>query len=280
MKFIVDDRWRVSRELPTATDGDGNLVNYLEIPNVGPAHGGPLSAPGEDLLDEETRDRERTRERDVERIKEASRRRPGSSQTVRAPDDIEAASASAKAAVLSGAIPPSEQADQGAITGDAHRRAAVLDLREEARKAELLKRGQLDDVFGVDEEALRAAENWVQEVPESVLRAQLAEETYRDQVEGADTREQDEMQPPAIPPPPSLPRQLEKVILNSSPANPALAPPGGLVDDNSILPAPNHVVLNHLTASAIKGGVLAVGTTTRYKRKYVTTVFYRPVNAA
>jgi hypothetical protein len=49
------------------------------------------------------------------------------------------------------------------------------------------------------------------------------------------------------------------------------------VDDNSILPAPNHVVLNHLTASSIKGGVLAVGTTTRYKRKYVTTVYYRPV---
>jgi hypothetical protein len=38
-------------------------------------------------------------------------------------------------------------------------------------------------------------------------------------------------------------------------------------DDNSILPIPNHVVLNHLTASAIRNGVLAVGTTTRYKRK-------------
>ncbi len=49
LKFIVDDRWRVSRDLPTATDGDGNLVNYVEIPNVGPAHPGPLSAPGEDL---------------------------------------------------------------------------------------------------------------------------------------------------------------------------------------------------------------------------------------
>ena len=116
------------------------------------------------------------------------------------------------------------------------------------------------------------------------MRAQQAEEAYRDQCEaqesggGAEkTSTSAEAEAPQLPLPPSLPRQLEKVILNSSPANPALAPPGGLVDDNSILPAPNHVVLNHLTASAIKGGVLAVGTTTRYKRKYVTTVFYRPV---
>ena len=42
--------------------------------------------------------------------------------------------------------------------------------------------------------------------------------------------------------------------------------PAGL-DDNSILAVPNHVVLNHLTASAIKNGTLGVGTTTRYRKK-------------
>lgn len=41
----------------------------------------------------------------------------------------------------------------------------------------------------------------------------------------------------------------------------------GAGDDNSVLPVPNHVVLNHLGTSAIKNGVLAVGTTTRYHRK-------------
>lgn len=45
-------------------------------------------------------------------------------------------------------------------------------------------------------------------------------------------------------------------------------------DDNSILPIPNHVVLNHLTASAIRNGVLAVGTTTRYKRKVTVLSFF------
>lgn len=31
LKFIVDDHWRCSNDLQTATDGDGNLVNWLEV---------------------------------------------------------------------------------------------------------------------------------------------------------------------------------------------------------------------------------------------------------
>lgn len=152
--------------------------------------------------------------------------------------------------------------------------------------------------------------------------------------------------PPPVPYPPSLPRHLEKVILNSSssrnpnaasftpailashesarpriigtgttgPLIPASGPrprakgvpgvPNGLTlgpmaggqipmgvpasggilisgtgggegagDDNSVLPVPNHVVLNHLGTSAIKNGVLAVGTTTRYHRKVSFSLF-------
>jgi len=41
----------------------------------------------------------------------------------------------------------------------------------------------------------------------------------------------------------------------------------GIRDDNSVLPIPNHVVLNHLGTSAIKNGVLAVATTMRYHQK-------------
>ncbi|KZO92722.1 carbohydrate-binding module family 48 protein [Calocera viscosa TUFC12733] len=78
---------------------------------------------------------------------------------------------------------------------------------------------------------------------------------------------------PQLPPPPALPRHLERVILNAADR------PGGQADgeDNSILPLPNHVVLNHLTASAIRGGVMAVGITGRYGSKLVTTIYYRPV---
>ncbi len=71
----------------------------------------------------------------------------------------------------------------------------------------------------------------------------------------------------SVPVPPTLPRHLEKVILNTTPKELEGAIGGQGGDDNSILPVPNHVVLQHLTASAIKNGTLAVGTTTRYKRK-------------
>lgn len=105
-----------------------------------------------------------------------------------------------------------------------------------------------------------------------------------------------------VPQPPMLPRILDKVILNTEPKKTWDEPvngntPAGL-DDNSILAVPNHVVLNHLTASAIKNGTLGVGTTTRYRKKvsdtqlsrarrfgtrqtltisqYITTMFFKP----
>ena len=221
LKFIVDDRWRVSRDLPTATDGDGNLVNYVEIPNVGPAHSGPLSAPGEDLPD----------------------------------------------AVVEG--------QRSERTSKIESKKTTMNLVEEARKAEAMR---LDDLF--DDEGKDQEETWTSEIPTALIEAQEAEEAQREAEESGQESKQHggEGSSAQLPQPPALPRQLEKVILNSSPANPSNGSvTGSTVDDNSILPAPNHVVLNHLTASSIKGGVLAVGTTTRYKRKYVTTVYYRPV---
>ncbi|PIL22413.1 hypothetical protein GSI_15101 [Ganoderma sinense ZZ0214-1] len=50
----------------------------------------------------------------------------------------------------------------------------------------------------------------------------------------------------------------------------------GISDDASVLPVPSHVVLHHLSTSAIRNGVLAVANTTRYKKKYITTIYYKP----
>jgi len=47
-------------------------------------------------------------------------------------------------------------------------------------------------------------------------------------------------------------------------------------DDTSVLPVPSHVVLHHLGTSAIRNGVLAVSDTTRYNKKYITTIYYKP----
>ncbi|KAH6684422.1 5'-AMP-activated protein kinase beta subunit, interation domain-containing protein [Halenospora varia] len=70
-----------------------------------------------------------------------------------------------------------------------------------------------------------------------------------------------------LPQPPSLPGFLGKPILNV---------PTPMKDDNSVLTMPNHTVLNHLATSSIKNNVLAVSATTRYRRKYVTTIMYKP----
>lgn len=72
--------------------------------------------------------------------------------------------------------------------------------------------------------------------------------------------------PPPVPPP-SLPAQLQRGILNS---------PGSTgQDDNSILPKPDHSVIDHLAASPISKGLLSVAITKRYRRKFATTVFYK-----
>lgn len=214
LKFIVDDRWRVSRDLSTASDGEGNLTNYIEVAHMGPAHPGPLSAPGEDLLVAEDEE---------------------------------------------------EKRKKGSTTPGIAAHKATLDLMEEARRAEALRRGDLLDVFG--NEKVRKEETWTQEIPESIIKAQLAEEAYRAEqeerkAEGKGHNRRESALPSNVPVPPTLPRQLEKVILNSSPA--AVA---GAVDDTSVLPAPNHAVLHHLTASAIKSGVIATGCTMRYRKK-------------
>jgi hypothetical protein len=125
---------------------------------------------------------------------------------------------------------------------------------------------------------------WTSEIPSHLIHAAQLEEQYL-----ARRTEPDAPPPPLIPHPPSLPRHLEKVILNARATGNAASASGvgkssvasvggvgaisgagtavGGADDNSVLPVPNHVVLNHLGTSAIKGGVLAVGTTTRYHRK-------------
>ncbi|EXJ79608.1 hypothetical protein A1O3_07887 [Capronia epimyces CBS 606.96] len=70
------------------------------------------------------------------------------------------------------------------------------------------------------------------------------------------------------PAPPALPLFLSRSILNG------VLP---VKDDNSVLTLPNHTVLNHLMTSSVKNGVLATSVTTRYKKKYVTTISFKRV---
>lgn len=68
--------------------------------------------------------------------------------------------------------------------------------------------------------------------------------------------------------PPFLPPQLLQVILNKETS--AHCEP-------SLLPEPNHVMLNHLYALSIKDGVMVLSATHRFRKKYVTTLLYKPI---
>jgi len=65
----------------------------------------------------------------------------------------------------------------------------------------------------------------------------------------------------------NVPPQLLQATLNSEP----------LGNDPSQLPEPNHVLLDHLYALSVKDNVMVLGTTDRFKKKFVTTVLYKPI---
>ncbi|KAF7257689.1 hypothetical protein EG68_04508 [Paragonimus skrjabini miyazakii] len=68
--------------------------------------------------------------------------------------------------------------------------------------------------------------------------------------------------------PPLLPPHLLQGILNMD---------TGVHCDPNLLPSPNHVIVNHLYALSIKDGVIVLSVITRYRQKFVSTVFYKPI---
>lgn len=68
--------------------------------------------------------------------------------------------------------------------------------------------------------------------------------------------------PPLPPPitvsPPDLPAHLQKVLLNTKIVSQL---------DPHLLPLPSHVSVNHLYACSIRDGVMAIGSTSRYRKK-------------
>lgn len=67
--------------------------------------------------------------------------------------------------------------------------------------------------------------------------------------------------------PPVMPPHLQLTLLNISPA----------CDAQAVLPRPQHVILSHLYCQRGQNvNALVVGTTHRYRSKYITTVMYKP----
>ncbi|KAG2190175.1 hypothetical protein INT46_008394 [Mucor plumbeus] len=175
LKFIVDDEWKCSNEMETATDPDGNLVNYLQV------------------LDED----------DEENNDEFG------------DNDLSTVSSS------------------GSLSMAENKKYSNIIPPELLQLASVMSNHEQKD----DEE--------VKQQRKTILEWEKKQ-----------------------PQPPGLPPHLEKVLLNSHTVS---------EEDNSVLHEPNHVTLNHLYACSIKDNVMALATTSRYRKKYVTTMYYRPV---
>lgn len=222
MKFIVDKQWKTSKYLPSATDADGNLINYLQVHKAGSVplrgHAAPPTIEEEGYSDDEEDEEGWTSE-----------------------------------------IPPVL-----AAYGDAQE--AAIDYQEE-----------------MDRQAAAHQHRQALGGASSLPATPLPPSTYSQGYIAPGSSEPLQLPNPgqlalarrpldrlAEIKPPELPAQLEKGVLNAT-----VLVAKGSGDDNSILPKPDHSVLNHLAASPIKGGLLSVGVTTRYRRKYVTTVYYK-----
>mmetsp|Transcript_2478 Transcript_2478/g.2876 ORF Transcript_2478/g.2876 Transcript_2478/m.2876 type:complete len:296 (+) Transcript_2478:246-1133(+) len=69
--------------------------------------------------------------------------------------------------------------------------------------------------------------------------------------------------------PPNLPPHLRNIILNAKGSNTPERP--------NAMQTPQHVTLNHLYCSAIKDNLMVLGVTQRFRKKFITTVFYSPL---
>ncbi|GAA6050017.1 hypothetical protein JCM3770_001916 [Rhodotorula araucariae] len=259
LKFIVDNEWKASKHLPVATDADGNLINYLQVSPVNNKIPVTVWAPPPGAQAEATASAATTGVPVPTAVP----------TTTPVPTSVAAATAAPSKAYVAGGVgfngvywpvgPDEEDPSATAASGTG---------------------SGFSGAGGEDDDA-----QWTQEIPAELV-AWGEWEAARDEIEcafyaqhpngpGPDTP------PPEFPPPPAsagvqpptLPAQLEK-----GPLNHAAYVTQGSGDDNSILPKPDHSVINHLAASPIKGGFLSVGVTTRYKRKFVTIVYYKALN--
>ena len=91
------------------------------------------------------------------------------------------------------------------------------------------------------------------------------EDGYSQNIPNYSTRRYMSRSPPIIPP------HLLHFMLNKKPIRNVSS------EYPELLPKPCHTLLNHLYVTAMNDGVMAISSTQRYRRKFVTTIFYRPV---
>ncbi|KIY45004.1 hypothetical protein FISHEDRAFT_77032 [Fistulina hepatica ATCC 64428] len=269
-RFLVDQQWRVSLELPTAVDDEGSLANYVDVappsplslslsPGLSPpprrSHGLSFwsSTSSSDSLNGNKGSRD-----DVYQAVSPSTKK-AAVWTSEIPLELIAAAEEEEEYLAAqnnssgGTLPPHPHVPS-VPSRPRHLDKLILNARPpisgpSGTPSPPLREGRSRKMHGLSRMASPAEEVEPRMPPIPVTTASGTDVTRRGtvRVSGGDTS--------------------SFVAGDVDSAAP---------DDTSVLPVPSHVVIQHLSTSAIKHGVLAVGTTTRYRKKYLTTIYYKP----
>ncbi|KAI0322395.1 5'-AMP-activated protein kinase beta subunit, interation domain-containing protein [Amylostereum chailletii] len=246
IKFIVDDVWRVADDLPTAVDDDGSLANYVDV--APSSHMTTQLGPSLSQVHHQVS------------FWSASSDAGGTNSsgpwTSTIPSELIAAAREEEAYLTEGATGSAPHIPPAPIL-PRHLDRLILNARPIAQRTEREGRERERDGrrSGRDRDKDRGDRD--------------SRDRERDGEKRSRTRQALGMTEQDVLPEEDGHKGVTRIVGVSGPV-PALA------DDGSVLPVPSHVVLHHLSTSAIRNGVLAVGNTTRYRKKFITTVYYKP----
>ncbi|KAI9672224.1 MAG: hypothetical protein M1831_002038 [Alyxoria varia] len=241
LTFLVDGSMRVASHMPTAVDYTNVLINYIEVSvDDLPKPTAPVDIPGGARAPPRM---------PVENQQIPSSYHPPQTLPPPSPNLRPTAPSTAPSAGPSGIASPAEQ--KSAPGSQSHLPQQPQEEQTQA-PADLARQKR----FFTDK-------HYHNRIPKFLEDLDAAEDSTRFARASAVLSTQ--------PVPPSLPMFLNKSILNGQ------LP---MKDDASVLSMPNHTVLNHLATTSIKNHVLATSATTRYKRKYVTTILHKPTGEA
>lgn len=288
-KFVVDDQWRTEDEYPTAVDDrDGSLANYVNV--TAPAsssyphtpaplnnsqsinlwNDGEGSASVTRSGSPELRDGEWTTEIPPELIQAAAEEEsylasadsPGSSASIPAPNippapalprHLDKLILNVRPAAVTGT---GSSSSRGSGSGSEKERSSRKGSRSHHSKRDREGRSRTSNLgmtySSSDRSGLGGGEPREGGTPTPLtLPIVTASVTDITALSGPST---------------SIP---EAEVVGAKKTALAKLDGPGVADDASVLPVPNHVVLHHLSTSAIRNGVLAVANTTRYRKKVV-----------
>lgn len=281
LKFIVDDQIRLTEDYPRAVDDrDGSLANYVAV-----AHPSSSGSPQRTQLATPLASPHHTHPNQFNSFWSDSTGAGGAGTgsrdaawTTEIPQELVAAAAEEEAYLASADSPTSSAS--GVPTPNIppapalprHLDKLILNVRPPAMA------GPVSSSTGTSERDKRRSNR----EKERQRRERVRDGRPTPLLDGAPAEDGTCSNGPAsmsLPPPLLLPvvtasgTDVTAQMLAQQPPTPPAHPSGrpwdgpGISDDASVLPVPSHVVLHHLSTSAIRNGVLAVANTTRYRKK-------------